>query len=161
MGHTNYINNIPQSMALLLSILLVRTAQVVEYKCPYCPLTIGGNIHANFLNTDSSAISSCTLDGQPMSIEQDVDVSVMFCTSNNTVPHGSHIFMVTVNTGLAQLCSFDYISYEPGDPNIPLTDVDVMYNSEDSSIKIETNSSGLPGALNDPGDSLDFTFVGE
>lgn len=116
-------------------------------------LTTGGGLVANFLSTNISAIRSCTLDGQPLAIQQLGPTTQ--CTNNNTIQNGSHIFVVTAIPN--QLLLFDYISYDPIEENISLTNVDVMYGFADPSINLPTDT----GASVFPGDSLDFTFVGE
>lgn len=148
MGHYKSVDSV--TVPILRSLLLVRTVQAVKL-CPHHLLeTTGQFIDARFSSINSSAIRSCTLDGQPMTIQ--VWSSILQCTNNGSIQHGSHILTdIAANVLDSSPLLFDYIVY---DPNEKLTDADIVYSGEDSG----SNSGGQLVFL---GDTLDFTFIGK
>lgn len=119
------------------------------------------DIIATFSSADIDAIGSCTLDDLPLTVDLIGDPPTLMCTNpNQTVQHGSHKLVVTPNPRQKLPLFFDYISYAPGEENIEMSDVDILYEGQDPSVKIQSSLDTLR-LLTSPGDTLDFTFVGE
>lgn len=114
------------------------------------------HILAFFASDAPDAISSCTLDGQPIAIELIGLPPAVQCFTKQTIQYGTHNFVVTATPGFPKPLAFDYIAYVPNEGNVSVTGLDVGYGNQDPLIQ-------MPGGigLNSTGDTVDFTFIGE
>lgn len=117
---------------------------------------IGVHVVAYFSSNETGAIASCTLDGQAITIEVTGSPPAVQCFNKQIIQYGSHELMVTTTPNFPRSLSFDYLAYVPNAGNISATDLDVGYGNQNPSI--QTSGSSV---LNNPGNSLDFTFIGE
>jgi len=122
----------------------------------------GTGFLAFFRNTNTTSITSCTIDGHEQAILPSLEAST-FCANNTEISSGQHDLTIMFNG--KENFQFDGLLYTPTSiHSFDSGEVDVLYDSlipGGIRERLWVTSTGNGGEITNPGDFLQVDFNGE